>query len=718
MNKIPIQPGLTDIVVVVHGIGDQLRNATVRSVANRMAASKALRGQSTPVAPQPLGYFHSDVRRIVETRLIDEGTRLAGASLASIGVAEVFWADIPQEVVEEGRTMEETKAWARTVVARAQALCADAKAVNAAGIVTPDFTLAAEVLEEIIEAIYVLENLCFVAEKAGLFTFDLRKMLEEYLGDVQVVAEFGYYRNDIVGRFHRAMEDILKQVKPANPNVRLHIVAHSEGTVVSFLGLMHAMSGHRLEPDDGTGTGAKIDRQAGHPDWLTRVAGYMTIGSPIDKHLLLWPRMWLGLAPAKANALFKNNSIKWRNYYDYGDPVGFKLDTARLWLDRLQGVKAFEFTPKNDHGFARYLLPGKAHNDYWDDPDVFEHFITEVVKPVPAPAPPPATKRSIAVFSPCLPYALSFLVLLTGTYLLYKQVTQFVHPDREPLEAAQLIREVGIVPTACVSGTSLFLSVFGVAALVAGTTLIARLPRMATGWKWKLTGIAGFIAGCAAYVLLLEEDSRNEIGAPFGWLGNNGPTLGVCLLGLAVGLFGLIATHRSEADRRKRWLWQGMRPLILCGALGVALIVLGRIHPEKLGGGTRLAEDEIAFVSQVSAGQPTLQHDLNCALTGARFTREELNQLFGRKDPMGPFDPELSRRHLANLIAMEPLLSHRPPVWPVVLATAAFLYLWWLGTLLFDLAFVWQRYVRGSVANDRLHQWYERKMSAESPPTE
>ena len=48
-----ILPGLTDVVVVVHGIGDQKRNATVRSVASRLAESKALRGKSNPVAPQP-----------------------------------------------------------------------------------------------------------------------------------------------------------------------------------------------------------------------------------------------------------------------------------------------------------------------------------------------------------------------------------------------------------------------------------------------------------------------------------------------------------------------------------------------------------------------------------------------------------------------------------------------------------------------------------------
>jgi hypothetical protein len=37
--------------------------------------------------------------------------------------------------------------------------------------------------------------------------------------------------------------------------------------------------------------------------------------------------------------------------------------------------------------------------------------------------------------------------------------------------------------------------------------------------------------------------------------------------------------------------------------------------------------------------------------------------------------------------------------WPIVLGAIAFFYLWWLAALLFDLAFVWQRYVRYSMAS-------------------
>lgn len=47
-------------------------------------------------------------------------------------------------------------------------------------------------LEEVIETVYVLENLLFLVEKAGLGRFDLKRVLDEYLGDVQIMTEFTF----------------------------------------------------------------------------------------------------------------------------------------------------------------------------------------------------------------------------------------------------------------------------------------------------------------------------------------------------------------------------------------------------------------------------------------------------------------------------------------------------------------------------------------------
>ena len=50
--------------------------------------------------------------------------------------------------------------------------------------------------------------------------------------------------------------------------------------------------------------------------------------------------------------------------------------------------------------------------------------------------------------------------------------------------------------------------------------------------------------------------------------------------------------------------------------------------------------------------------------------------------------------------------AENPKLWPVILAAAAFLYLWWLAAHLFDLVFVWHRYIRTSLANKILKTFH------------
>jgi hypothetical protein len=725
----------TDIIIAVHGIGDQSRFSTVRSVANRLAVSKALLGESKayPVAPQPLGYFHG-AKESVSACLLDDADSLKESDLASIGFAEAFWADIPQEVLREGRTLEETKAWAGTVVARAKVLCVRAREASkkahevskggqagskpAAGepdpnmIVPPDFNLASEVLDDIIETVYVLENLSMLADKAGLFKFDLREVLEDYLGDVQLVTEFADHRIDVVGRFHKAMEDIYqKQCELGNENVRLHIVAHSEGTVVSFLGLLHAMHGRRFSPANPKAAElkekiARVEDPKEIPDWLKHVHGYMTIGSPIDKHLLLWQRLWTDFDHTLIKTKLPDEQIRWRNYYDHGDPVGFKLDSTRLWL-RQKGIKAFEFCAckdcEHDIGFSRYLLPGAAHNEYWSDPEVFEHFITNVVKRKPGVDPklPPRSRWFIRILSPALPYLCSFLLLMLGVFVLFKAVHAYTHPSYDPLQKLVRFKELGITPAEEIHDLQLFFTVFGISALIAGSTYLTLFPRLAFGKLWKLVGIAALLAGCAIYANLVPEEVRNEIGAKFLYLSkfyedplvyDLAPTLGILGITSIAGLSGFLAvTGRfGNPDRQQRWFLRGKRPLIICGASAVGLIVILQILPAGFIRGLFGDDRPVEIIKSM-----TLTLEQSQLIKEAHLTPGELQQVI---DATGA-------KWLTTLKNVKPVLASHPPIWPVLLAGMAFLYLWWLSTLLSDLAFVWHRYIRHATTNARLHKW-------------
>jgi hypothetical protein len=729
-----------DVIVAVHGIGEQTRYSTVRSVATRLATSKRMLSDASarlPVAPQPLGYFHSEVKGMTSVVRLDDAGRLT-RKLAHIGFAEVFWADIPGQVVREGGTLEETKAWGHTVVARAQALWIEHSSLvergaksgrPAAAKINPDFSLAAEVLDEIIETVYVLENLLFLADKAGLFKFDLRVVLEAYLGDVQLVTEFANYRTEIVARFHKAMHDVYeRQREEGNADVQLHIIAHSEGTVVSFLGLLQAMSGIQLE-QAGTAQHPefRLVRTNQIPEWLRHVRGYMTIGSPIDKHLLLWPRMWERLVACDEARQLPHGQIKWRNYYDYGDPIGFKLDTARHWVQKYW--TAFEFRDSDDIGFARYLLPGKAHNDYWNDPEVFEHFIDSVVMPEtvqagaeagnppqangkPAAADKPKTRPAIYLIGPSIPYVMSAVLLLSGVYVLGKAVSHFTTLATDPLMLFFLNRELGVEATS-VSAADFFRSILGITALLAGTTLFARLPRLAVGLRWRVIGWASFIAGALLY-LVSPAQSRIDNGAFFiGRLNVGSPlaeaTIGVIILALLVALIGRAAARRAKAseERQQRWFLKRMRPLIFCGAVAIAASVVTQLFPARFGL-TVLTQEQIDTIrAREKAGGGTAEEVEARAMRtvemieAAGFDRQEVAQLLAKdKDRM---------THSARLERVQPLLG-RPPAWPVILAGVAFLYLWWLATLVFDLGFVWQRYIRGSVAHDRLEHWGAHKL--------
>jgi hypothetical protein len=65
-------------------------------------------------------------------------------------------------------------------------------------------------------------------------------------------------------------------------------------------------------------------------------------------------------------------------------------------------------------------------------------------------------------------------------------------------------------------------------------------------------------------------------------------------------------------------------------------------------------------------------------------------------------------------------LKHRAdaPLWPTVLAVGAFLYSWWLGILIFDLAFVWHRYIRTPICARALEAWRNGKDLEPASPYE
>ena len=599
------------IIVAIHGVGSQVRSSTIRSVARRFG------DRSVPPLPvMPLGYFNISVGSEVRwSRLDTEPDDM----LAKIGFAEVYWADIPAQIVKAGDTLEETKAWGRTVVSRAESVYE--RAVPNGKLTRQDFELGIGMVEEIIETIDVLENLLWVTAKAGIFKVEIGELLRNYVDDVQVVTDFPFYREKILHRFHSALAAIVATYQQTYPDrtPEIYLVAHSEGTVISLLGLLQALSGQVIrDPEDPDNTV--------ETSWVTFVRGFMTIGSPIDKHITLWPKLWdefnMTSTSDESGAVVLTTKdrppvrlpckIKWRNYFDFGDPIGFKLESA-VDLLNTRGCDAFQFvTAEHDFGFSRYWLPGKAHNDYWDDADVFGHFIEDVVIES-GMASPPANRRFTAAVSKCIPYTATFLLHLIAVFVLYKAVTD----TSDTAFSWEIVSSAGAIVL--------------LGAFLTCITVAARIPRLVklNGARWEIVSALFFLIGALCVAALPSAVAQ--------FLGERLPGLpytldfgeeSVARTALVTASFFVILIAGWLVPRRPKL---SRRTLLVSGVLVIAYIVIARL------------------------------------LVG------------------GDMDA--------------------PPVWPVILAGGMFVYLWWLGIMLFDLTFIWHRYIREAVFVQALRSW-------------
>lgn len=602
------------LVVAVHGMGDQVRNEFVQDIAAHFARYYARPdGDTNDGVPSqatrlPLGLW-SNGGTPVEDDVVGFVPRAKNSWLTQFGFAEVYWAHIPRKVDDEQYRLEESKKWAASVVER---LCQRHAA-------DPEFmpdgpALAATVVQEIAETLRILDRVFLVAQNLGFMKLNSARLLAKFLGDVQQVADSEVQRTAIRREFLLRMQHLAKIC----PHVEeIHVVAHSEGTVVALLGLLYALrhqtvtewqnersrranaNGGAEQPEPGV---AALDLE-----WIHKVRSFTTLGSPIDKHLQLWPEMWFKFTKKRTTWKRLAQKIRWRNYYDYADPVGFDLATARLQLDAWE-CQAFDFDGK-DHGFHRYALPGAAHVAYFDDDNLFRHIIRRNIegeRESPENKGTPRekqTQRGIADrgrgwVALWLPFVLVGGLFITGVYLLLKATVPHAG--------------VGVL-----GGSALLYGAVGL-------SRVGRIKRWAGLSVWKAA--AGFAIGAGAF-----------------WaMAGSIPTVVAHRLGLA----GLVEYLKIPL------------PAELVVKIGIIMLTLGFIWIAKR------ADD--AAVRQRRSPVRGLRFAMILGGAAVFFTLV-LPALF---------QPAKDSDAVATL-----------------LAGAIFFYLWWLGTLIFDLAYVWRSYI-------------------------
>ena len=526
------------VIVAVHGVGDQHTFATLQSVVNQFCG---FFGEPTAI---PLGSFHTGNPTFSILPPYPE------KHFRHMAFAEVYWAKIPRETVSDKHTLEEAKRWANTIVERLRLRWKEEKKKcqgeeDTVDCKDSDFILLKQVFKEMIQTIAVLERLCYLTERAGLFTFDLGKLLNDYLGDVQIVAEFGVQRGKIVQTFF----DVLEKVHKIYPNAEIHLVAHSEGTVISFLALLKAI------------------RQPARAPWIENVRSFMTIGSPLDKHLILWPELFESKLPAQWPK--DREKIEWRNYYDHGDPIGFELDDTRTWLKSNNWNDVFDFKPEHDMGFSRYAFPGKAHVDYWEDEKVFGHFIQTVInKPIPIStnlggnlsvatdfSKPPRDKQLEKWMSYILPYAGVAVLLFVAVYILFKAVFGYIDPTGKFYGSN--------------SDWLILKQVAGTAILLVGVTVTSRIPRLTRDVLLRLVAWLIYALCVTIYLLIIPTNDLPEKGLKI-WIESywNLPIppggIRVLVATLMVGIVYWVS---------KTWPLTGVSPLLILGTTATLGII-------------------------------------------------------------------------------------------------------------------------------------------------
>ncbi len=628
------------LVVAVHGMGDQVRNAFGQQIAELFSKHSILeknapRHQTTRLA---LGTWDAGKESVEDNALgivpaiVDSDSNPGTPWLNPFAFAEMHWATLPRKLEKEGHRLEESTHWAGSVVGRVSQRHGLPGKLGARG---PQ--LAADAVEGIGESLTIISRLIALGSRAGLGKFDLNDILEKYLADVQQLTEYSGQRRKCVDAFIDRMAELDSQTERKDGSrADIHIIAHSEGTVLAFLTLLNALHLPRVSAHDNQmpkPSRAWEDRVS----WIKRVRSFTTIGSPIDKHLILWPEMWYkfcfgenaagGKDPDekeppvnKENWRQLNQPIRWRNYYDFADPVGFDLDTARAQLEAWHCNSCFEFLPEHDHGFRRYPIPGKAHVDYFSDTELFGYIIRDAVDGEKLRSPektrPPDT--ILGRLSPWIPFVAVLLVHFAAVFILYKAVGA----DAVDREAVPVDSGTAVDTEADKENKQRLLGILGCGALLFGTTAAARILRLPCNfWSCVLGGgiwLIGAVLFCLFPGIHLIELSKS---------------IGLDELSKSIGLEKLA--------------------LILFVAISAALVVIA------------LALDRRALAQQ------------NRPVAGIRT----LIRIGGI--PLA-----------AILVGWELLFSDGGASAFVLIGSGvAFVYLWWLGILLFDLAYIWGRYI-------------------------
>lgn len=411
-----------DGIVVVHGIGNPKEFETLQRVVGQLAYFHGLNIRI------PIGDI---VTQVLQTSAPSaDASKLPGAEWARFPeipgyvFSEIHWS--PITAVHAPRLPTSLVEWASGLPEHISYI--DVSRYGGVGLSRRHRRAFATVIDDTVWNVRIMR---YLLARYRVETDELVDFLRYFLASVQVFAEFPDVRREIMHHFHESMDRLCSRPHVA----RVHLCAHSLGSVISLLALLEAYTSDQTKGE-----------------WLAKVRTLCTFGSPIDLFLPLWRDIWRPFTTPRSNQTYKDPlGIHWLNFVDDGDPIASTLDVGRQFCEQA-APGLFRRGAPEEYSSSGATWPGGAHLDYWKNRRLF-HTWTQAIEASRQPihAPEGDTKdvrrsrcssgsfssRAFVVLPPVL------LSILTGWMIVFWMESNFGRSDLNRLSTFSLGMVVG-----------------------------------------------------------------------------------------------------------------------------------------------------------------------------------------------------------------------------------------------------------------------------------
>lgn len=321
-----------DVIIVVHGIGRQREGETLSEVIFRLGSS----GNHKSFAP--LG----------ELLTASQQNRPWFAPDASeVGFAEVHWARIADK--HKDLTSSNIIYWSDRIAHQIAALDGQRSTIQD--------QLPTERLSRVVgDTVMTAQLARLILSRARLNTDGLVDSASHFISSYQLFADYDNVREEIITQFIDTLSDLepfFLEQEATGTTVKVHILAHSLGSVIAFIAL------------------GRLNSDRSKQSHIRRINSLCTLGSPLDFFIILHPQLFdMQSLRAKEG---EEQRIRWVNFVEHADPIASSCKVTNGLLERVKPT-IFANDAAVDHEYGHARVPGGAHMAYWADTTILREY--------------------------------------------------------------------------------------------------------------------------------------------------------------------------------------------------------------------------------------------------------------------------------------------------------------------------------------------------------